>query len=315
MNSKMNHESLDIARWLREFPLEQLRNQARDHVLRRAKDLPDVYPDEQAIRNHIELMRPRAGMITGPKDTAILLQLRDEFSLPDLAQTSAACDLFTFALGQAPDPRVTRIGGRPFWTSDQPWPADAAGRPMMFIAQLCFADSHDLGLPRTPGDVLSIFMPVDDDGDYEWFAHEDFRFVWQNSGAPDRSDQLEMPMHARPVTAVYGTRLRTLDFDLGCRSYDWLDEHEDAVRCAIIEGTKIGGLPFWQDEAAAVTGDYLGSLSSVSVGEECVWPFVNAQKISRESDKTDNCLMIGDGGVINIFLDDDGAVTATVDCY
>src|SRR5262245_183020 len=72
------HDRLDIAHWVTEFPLSRLRSEARDFVVKRRQELPEAYPDESSVENHIHLMRPKWRIVVGPGAVAINQQLRAE---------------------------------------------------------------------------------------------------------------------------------------------------------------------------------------------------------------------------------------------
>lgn len=309
------HEVFDIDRWKREFSLEALRAQAREFVLDRARQLPDEYLNQSAVDRHIQLMRPKPQMIAGPRDIAVLEQLRDEFDMARYSKLQVDCDVFAFAQGHAPDPRMTRTGGRPFWTSNASWPTDSNGNPMMFIGQLCFVDSRDVVAASLPGDILSLFMPVDPGERYEWYEPDQYQYVWQSVSEPDRSKELQAPTFSQPIEEVFAVRHRTMDFELRDQADALYLPNRDMVDCAIVEGTKIGGLPHWQQDPEDVEGVFLGSISSVHVVPEHEWPLLNRQHVTYKSCFATNYLMFGDVGLINLFLKEDGSVTAKLSCY
>ncbi len=72
------HERLDIAHWTHEFPLSRLRAEARDYVTRRRQELPDEYPDDNAVARHVKLMSPKWRIVVGPADLAVNEQLKEE---------------------------------------------------------------------------------------------------------------------------------------------------------------------------------------------------------------------------------------------
>lgn len=73
------------------------------------------------------------------------------------AHDTIPTDMFLWGRGEAPDPRMTKIGGVPYLPRDTPWPQHR-GRPLTFVAQFGFHDSRDL-VSKLPGDVLLVFAP------------------------------------------------------------------------------------------------------------------------------------------------------------
>ena len=52
------HDRFDLRYWIAQFPLEGLRAQAREFVLRRRDQMPREYPGEADVDRHIQLMEP-----------------------------------------------------------------------------------------------------------------------------------------------------------------------------------------------------------------------------------------------------------------
>jgi uncharacterized protein YwqG len=74
------------------------------------------------------------------------------------AQEREAAELVV--TGAHPGPYESRIGGTPAWQPSRPIPADAKGKPLLFLAQI---DFKTLGLPGFPdGGILQFFIASDD---------------------------------------------------------------------------------------------------------------------------------------------------------
>ena len=285
------HERLDVARWIAEFPLGQLRADARDYVLQRRQELPQEYADDKAVEDHIHLMYPQWGIVVGPSSVAVNEQLKQEaLTTGEPASARLPTDVAIWARGESENRAVTKIGGLPYRPSGSPWPRERT-RPMRFIAQLSFVDSLDL-VPSLPGDILLVF------GDDEALVAEPERLVfeWWPSTLSRGSLVSEMPL-ADEVLAPFHAVLH--------RTEDW--------ETAIFEGTKIGGVPrFIQDEPIAA-GPFIGAIGSISVAPDQRHPFVNVEEPPGWS--RDNNLMIGDMGSLYLFIDPDGKVQAVSQCY
>jgi hypothetical protein len=286
------HDRLDIARWISEFPLPRLRDEARDFVLQRRQRLPQEYADDKAVDDHIRIMNPKWGIVVGPAAVAVNEQLRAEALVAGKGPARRTpTDVVVWAKGEAPDRSTTKIGGLPHRPSGVPWPAGEGGRPIRFIGQLCFADSRDL-VPALPGDVLLVF------GDDEALLDEPERLVFE-----------WWPLVAGPLVS----RAPALDEDAFMPYYATLHRTED-WDTAIFEGTKIGGVPKFIQETPDASGVFIGAIGSISVAPDERHPFVNvAEPCAGWSD--DNDLMIGDMGSLYLFLGRDGEIQTISQSY
>jgi hypothetical protein len=286
----MSHDRLDIALWTAEFPLSRLRAEARDYVLRRRQELPEEYTDDQSVDEHIELMHPKWDIVVGPAAVAVNEQLRAE-ALAAGGRPSARVptDLAVWGRGEPSDRAVTKIGGVPYRPARVPWPVGEMGQPLRFVGQLSFIDSRDV-VPPLPGDVLLVF------GDDEALVAEPDRLVfewWPLTPGPLVSEAPAVDEALAPFHAALH------------RTEDW--EH------AIFEGTKIGGVPRFIQEAPSVRGAFIGTIGSISVPPDLRHPFVNVAEPRGWSN--DNDLMIGDMGSLYLFLGSDGQIEALSQCY
>ena len=284
------HDRLDIAHWISEFPLSRLRADARDFVLKRRQKLPDEYVDEKAVERHIQLMRPKWGIVVGPGAVAINEQLRAEpLATKDHKGKRYPTDVVVWAKGESSNRALTKVGGLPYRPAGLPWPVDEIGNPLRFIAQLCFVDSQEL-VPKPPGDLLLIF------GDDDALVGEPDRLVFE--WWPLAPTQLisEVPARDDALAPFYALLHRT-------------DDWEDAI----FEGTKIGGLPKFIQEVPECSGTFLAALGSISVATDELNPFVNVAEPRGWSHEND--LMIGDMGSLYLFMGSDGMVQAISQCY
>jgi hypothetical protein len=284
------HERLDIAYWIDEFPLSRLRAEARDYVMRRRKELPDEYPNDNAVARHIELMSPEWEIVVGPANVAVNEQLKEEaLAGGKCPEQRSLTDIVVWAKGEPSNRAVTKVGGLPYRPSSASWPEDVTGTPQRFIAQLCFLDSRDLA-PQLPGDVLLIF------GDDDALLGEPERLLFEWWPIASHPLVSEMPVVDAPLSPFYAVLHRTEDWDN-----------------AVFEGTKIGGIPkFIQGEPTA-SGIFIGAIGSISVPTDARHPFVNVAEPRAWSD--DNDLMIGDMGSLYLFVAPDGKVQADSQCY
>jgi hypothetical protein len=294
------HDRFDLQYYIAQCSLERLRAQARQFVLKRRDEMPKEYPDEAAVDRHIRLMEPSGEILVGPEDLAVNQQLRAEaFADKRYAGARIPADVFIWQRGESPHPAMTKIGGIPYRPRSSAWPHDGAGKPVRFVAQLCFADSRDIS-GDLPGDVLLIF------GDDDALLAEPERLVfeWSSLGIPEPVFEVPQMAADEPLTPYHGLIHRTEDWP------DLTDEIPAGYRCpwllGVFEGTKIGGLPrFIQDEPTPV-GRFLAALGSVSATSSTA-QFLNTLQPGSSSSSD---LMIGDMGSLYLFLDRHGRVRA-----
>ena len=303
----MLHERFDLQKWVRIFPLAKLRTESRDFVLERQRQLPEEYPNDAAVEKHIRLMSPGGCFIVGPKGLAITEQLRAESleHLPE-APTGIDVDVFVWAMGEPEKRAVTKVGGLPYWPADATWPVDDRGDLIRFVAQLSFADSRDI-FPELPGDVLLVFG----DNDAVCFEPKRLVFRWMPLTILPLVDRVPETDPEETITPFFGIVHRSQDWK---GDFDLLDaQYQRAWRIAVLEGTKIGGVPACIQETSALDGRFLGAIGSISVAPDQLYPFINVQEPFGWNQ--DHNLMIGDMGSLFLILRDDGSVTADSQCY
>jgi hypothetical protein len=101
--------------------------------------------------------------ITGPGEVAIVEQIKRRAIIKrQLFGTPIPIDLCVCNWGESPRRETTHVGGLPYRPAIAPWPKDAAGDALTFVAQFSFCVSKDLRNPL-PGDVLLIFGPNEND--------------------------------------------------------------------------------------------------------------------------------------------------------
>jgi len=311
----MQHEELAIAEWIARFPLARARAQPRE----------------------IE-----AEFITGPRSIALLEQLRAEAFGPESIGDRVPIDVFIWSR-TAPGRRDrTQIGGTPYRSRSKPWPLDATGQPRQFLAQLCFAESHDLFPMSLPGEVLLIFTAVEERQrgafDLAWGQPDMLQFEWARLGETNLIATAEVPQTKLPLLPCYGTRYRT--WDMALEELPEVSDRDSETRrialarwdCAIVEGAKIGGIAprlFDQDqvrlgpEEQLPPGRYLGTIATVDADSSEPYAFLDMpeaidwrdpQAVEAWQPSQRALLMIPDAGLLNFFLDDTGAVRWTGHC-
>lgn len=304
----MIHELFDLAHWSGVFPIEALRAAARDFVLERRARLPNEYPSDAAVEQHIRLLEPCAGKITGPQDLVVLETLRWEAFAGTDPGPALPTAVFVWAEGEPTRRETTRIGGLPYLPLDYSWPLDGQGRPLPFIGQLCFADCPDLAGPL-PGDVLLMFGHAEAVliGEPDALACH-----WVPAGEPESRLVTSLPEGVSSLRPVYGVLHRTVDL---------LDSPPDSAgtrRSALdsVLGTKIGGVPYWIQGDPGVVGRFIASLGSILPDSPGPYPLLNHPgEFDFDQIHDDRWLMWGDVGLLNLFIDEHDTIHWSVQCY
>lgn len=139
------HPVLDIRHWESEFPLPEKHSESGHYI---------ASPGELALREQV-IHRVKARGDLGP---------------------SVPSDVFVWAdTILREEPWLTRLGGRPWRPKGRAWPKDKNGVPLVFLGQICFADSKDIVPCALPGDVALIFgtnrggwISIDEGSALEW---------------------------------------------------------------------------------------------------------------------------------------------------
>jgi hypothetical protein len=305
----MIHERVDIERWKAEFPLNRLQEEARAKALEEWEKRPRWFRTQRALERLIAAGRPVPGNVTGPFDVALAEQLRDDL-LPVVPKDQRVrTDVFIWSQSEAPRREVTKVGGLPYWPAERPWPVSVAGRPMTFVCQFCFADSRDI-VGETPGDLLLIFT----DSELFWEQGDaGIRFEWLALGEPSLVSEAAVPETEWQITPCHGAIHRTYDISGGER---FIDHVEDAEALAVIDGTKIGGVPLWIQNDEEVRGKHLCSSASIQPALDRPYPFLNVREPLRVGAASAwEYLMWGDGGTLYVFLDGAQGIHWTEQCY
>ncbi|MCP3933075.1 MAG: DUF1963 domain-containing protein [Bacteroidetes bacterium] len=313
------HNVIKSNQWINKFPIAPERTYAAKFVKNRQKQYPNEYKSETDIERHIRLMSPNADIVTSPFHLAVMEQLRSETSFSKYSLQEALTDLFVFNYGEPSNRTVTKIGGLPYWPKAKKWPTDEAGQPMIFIGQLNFLDSAD-HIGTLPGDILLVFgseslgeymMPSDS---------ESLKFIWQNLSENANLVQLkDIPDTSWQLSSIWGDLYRTKDY-IEESELELSEDEEHIFDLFVWQGTKIGGEPYWIQEIECIGSRFIGAIGSISPKSVKPYPFLNKEiPISKEVDNTwdllTGLLMWGDGGILYLFLEEDGEICHTVQCY
>ncbi|MBK7406273.1 MAG: DUF1963 domain-containing protein [Phycisphaerales bacterium] len=295
----MIHPPVDIARWIARNPLaaKWARLDAEG-----AMDFRYEMPSD----------------ICSPRDLALTEQFRDAAGGPDALWRGVNVDVLLPALGEPQRPEVSKVGGVPY-RPRAPWPTDASGRPHLFLAQLCLADSTGalsaFRRRQLPGDVLLIFCEDDDDLIWSESSGSRLHFEWQPLGirSADLMGANELPPRGSPWTPTYFELHRSTDHAGAA-----MVRHRE--RELEVHGTyrssKIGGLPAWQQGKAEAKGlgRYFASIHSIDPAED-EYPFPNVPTPPWGTQPCDQgFLMLGDVGTLYLFAKGGGRVGWLMQC-
>ncbi|MBO0791472.1 MAG: DUF1963 domain-containing protein [Ktedonobacteraceae bacterium] len=303
----MIHERLNIDYWKQQFSLPRL-------------------------SENMGVLRPGVRGVSGPLDMAVLEQVRDASYAREPGIERVPTDIFIWSRGEPDQRAMTKVGGLPYRAAEAPWPLAPCGTPLTFVAQICFADSHDI-IPALPGDILLLFAEAKNWGSGEnphynflfaeaknWDSEEDLLlevydekdsylwFEWVSLGEFPLVSRELLPETSWQILPCYGTIHRSWDYPhVNGFAYQEITEHIPPV----IEATKIGGICPWSEidwtgYSEEETEGYLCSLRSLDNEIRCPFPFLNVpEPINGDEWKHSQPLNIGDGGIINFFLKPD----------
>ncbi|MFY2764672.1 YwqG family protein [Arenimonas sp. MALMAid1274] len=198
---------------------------------------------------------------------------------------------------------VSKVGGRAWWPDGEPAPRDAAGAPLVLLAQINFAE-----LPPTPGypaeGLVQFFITDNDhyganfDGELDeaaLSAQRNFRVVYwpdlsrKAQALPLRDTQYLPHEPGKPRRLRFGSGQETLSssdwrFDglLGGNAYaqaeKYADQHGISADELIYElslergggGSKVGGYPFFTQTDPRSRGDW-ELLLQLDSDDEMMW--------------------------------------------
>ncbi len=254
-------------------------------------------------------------LITSPFDLYSVETLRKRHGIS--IGEAIDSDVFVFSKGPAPDRRMTRVSGLPFYPNDKEWPCDENGIPFLFLAQFNFADSKDIVLD-TPGDLLLLFVPQNGD---EWIYGEgEICFKWIKSFEIEPIANLPSNVCPYHKTEWYGVIYRSADYPDGKDAAYKIDT-DQSYNLPIFNGTKIGGYPFFIQASEDIEGFFLCQLGSIQAAHNVYYPWANKKNqmdLSFSSSgiyAEENQLVFGDMGNIYIFTDEMWNCQYYIECY
>ncbi|GMU80710.1 MAG: hypothetical protein AMXMBFR47_05810 [Planctomycetota bacterium] len=242
----------------------------------------------------------------------------DMFAIEEMRARGVGCvgravptDVFIMGKGEPARRDMTKVGGLPYWPVDRPWPRNGDD-PLRFLAQFNFADSTDL-VGELPGAVLAVFVEAGDD-----FFWKPPHFEWLPPGLdPVRTIEPDR-VASNPF---FGCIHRTVDYFFCPESEDPNEWGPDVFRPMVLQAIKIGGVGSSVQGEDPPPGRFLCQLNSIQAACEVPYPWANSPDsldlgfttpgIYHESNK----MMLGDMGVLAIYMDDDGTLRSTDECY
>jgi uncharacterized protein YwqG len=253
-------------------------------------------------------------LVTSAWDLFSVETLRDRHELR--IGPALSTDVFVFGKGEPDDPSCTKVGGRPYWPADRPWPTSADGMPCRFLAQFNFADSLDISVDHLPGMVLLLLTDSEDD----WLWKEDgLTYQWVTAGITP-AENLAVPSAIGSSGPFYGVVYRSADYPGAVGAAHKLDVSQ-SYNLPILNGTKIGGLPHFIQGGVDTDQAFLCQLGSIQAAPNVLYPWINRREVLGLQFNNDgiygdeNCAVFGDMGSIYFFIDDDGNVSRSFECY
>ncbi len=281
--------------------------------------------DLESLIQHYPSLKEYVWNITSASDLIGWEVLRERYVIQDAE--AVASDLFVWGTGEAPDPRMTRVGGVPWLPKRIEWPTINGVVPS-FLCQFNFQDSKDLLGQRVsgalPGDILLVFVADEDSA--SCCEEEEMRFLWVSADEDDVIGESDVPSPTNPFEFVqaWGTRYRTKDVPSKWDAAYEIPDDAAGGRCwslPVLWGTKIGGVPYdSQENLREVPRDFLCQLVSIQASQDTEWPWIDREEpitggFGEDGIHTDkNSLMIGDMGELSFYLDDDGKVSIEGAC-
>lgn len=182
--------------------------------------------------------------LVGPRDACYIMEIRDRVVNLGLLSSGppAPQDLFVLATGEPAKRCSTKIGGIPYWRADRPWPVNASGVPIPFLAQFDLRESMDV-VPDRPGDIIL------------FFAFSDLR-LGAAVRVQDRCEaDLLIASHELPVHSSYptytGVRWRVDVFP------NWLPrDGKSWSTCYLDDGSRVSNVFMAMQPCAVQIGNY-----------------------------------------------------------
>jgi Domain of unknown function (DUF1963) len=169
----VNHLVLDIDLWKKKFPLNE--------------DNRSSY----------------LSCVDRPVGLALIEQTRDALPCGTNLGPSVETDVFVWATSNKHGSNsLTKIGGAPWREPRAPWPKDADGLPLQFIAQINFSDSKDLIPFELPGDILLLFARWD--GGYVHWDLDSIQIEWSKLDIVNPTENQRIPPNGQLAFCHHG---------------------------------------------------------------------------------------------------------------
>ena len=292
------HPRFDLAGFSKLFSLADLKERAREHVF----------------------LAPAGQIITSPFHLTVTELIRREALGEALPVGAEPADVFVFGAGEPAAPYLTKVGGAPFRSRHKVWPTTDSGRLLGFVGQLSFVDSMDL-VGSVPGEVLLIFADPENllsEPAYllEWVTLDEtdilsmsevpaVTYAWKPGRVAQRKGALPEKRPFAPFVC-HGVIHRTFDLP---GSEPQFVAYAQPSRLAILEGTKIAGVPHWTQSPQTMVGRFLAALGSIQPASEVVYPWVNQPApLSRSARHAIPTWKYSDMGTLNVFENQGRAV-------
>lgn len=268
--------------------------------------------------------RPSGQVITSPVHLWEVETARDEVGRERMGEPLPV-HLFLWSVLPPLRPYLTRLGGVPWRPAARPWPTNRRGKPCIFVAQFCFADSRHLVAPRLPGDVLLVFF-----ADWDSWTGADIVLEWSDCTIEHPMAPRAVPPQELTVPQLSGVVCEFAEYPHGRDRVDEVLRHRFPYLVAVTQATKIGRASFFIQADRRLAGEeLLCTLSSVlpadcDGGERRAtarWPQLDLERYATPTAPPDDDgwsierMTFGDLGALYFWIDRDGRVRVTADSY
>jgi hypothetical protein len=264
------------------------------------------------------LVEGRGQYISNPFSLADAVKLQRRLELDGELKPEAPCVVFLFGEWDGVFAFGTRIGGRPARDCSRPWPINAEGKPLLFLAQLDLngVDNLPSGVPQDS--LLSVYTEI-----VTGYQDMNLQFEWQSRETATLVGADQIPEGLEALPAFQGKPFVAMDY-VAVDPNRFNPDNDDKY-IAAFWGTKIGGVnPVLQkilssrnwgkpiERRVTSLGNFLGTIGCVQADSDAPWPFVDREepltwkefRLNREKYQ----FMLADMGMIVLHVRENGSI-------
>lgn len=300
------HPKVDFDYWSSVFPIETFQKTSgpRQFITTEKGD-------------PLDLWKPNGEVITSPAQLCEVELVRKKYAQSKNLGQPVPVDVFLWSAEPAEKPYLTKLGGVPHRESTKPWPMDPDAKPYTFVAQYCFADSKDIISKKIPGDVMLVFFKDAE----SVFNPDSIRVEWSSIDLDSPMIADKCPPPSFVVPQLSGHIYRTNEYPESGEIFDQ-EGHGSSYLFPTTQATKIGRVTYYiQGDPRAPGKELICTLNSIHPSRS-KWPFIGLKELPDDWDKPDDNygwgkynMMFADVGCFYFLIDEDGAVTWSIDSY